>query len=120
MKTVIDALKLQINKLQQEIAVEREWRKKLNSDSTSSTIIEYRKTSHELSEFHKELDDLCVQYFNLITEYNSVLFDNSLLESNYTENCQMHTSEEPNIDEEEVKLASDEEIVKIANNCDNI
>lgn len=121
MKNVIDALKLQINKLQQEIAVEKEWNEKLNSDPTSSTIIDYRKTSHELSKSHKELDDLCLQYFSLITEYNNVLFGNSLLESNYTENYQTHISEEPNIDdEEEVKMASDEEIIKIANNCDNI
>ena len=116
-----------IHWIKHRIEEEKQWYSKLIDDNTANTIIEYRNEDHNLSEDEEKLDELCEEYFRLVTEYKQIQMDCIALQSNLTgDTCNINTlnsdeKTEPTEDDlEDVELASDEEILEAANLSENI
>lgn len=128
MKQIIELLcGVAISNIKQRIEEEKQWYSKLINDNTASAIIEYRNENHNLSEDEERLDELCEEYFRLVTEYKSIQLDCDAIQSRLTGGtCSVNTlnsdeQTEPTEDDlEDVELASDEEILEAANLSENI
>ena len=116
-----------IHWIKHRIEEEKQQYSKLINDNTANTIIEYRNEDHNLSEDEERLDELCEEYFRLVTEYKQIQLDCDAVQNRLTGGvCSVNTIQsneqtEPTEDDlEDVELASDEEILEAANLSENI
>ena len=131
MKQTIDLMyTIAIPAIKEKIVRESEWLERLQNDNTAATIIEYRAEDHQFSEEELKLDEACETYFELYTQYMDMQLKCDRLQSNFTGDhynvklvIASETDEniEPSEEDlEDVELISDEEILKTANECDNL
>lgn len=116
-----------IHQIKHRIEEEKQWYSKLINDNTANSIIEYRNEDHNLSEDEERLDELCEEYFRLVTEYKQIQLDCDAIQNRLTggvcnaNTIQSNEQTEPTEDDlEDVELASDEEILEAANLSENI
>ena len=134
MKQTIELMNMMaIPVIKQRIAQESEWLEKLQNDDTAATIIQYREYKLAENNFvddEMELDKLCEKYFELFTQFMEISYECDRLQSNFTgDRYNVKASTTLDIEEktepteedlEDVELASDEEILKVADECENI